>query len=94
MVLSFDTIRHANLMATVAERICDGEILRLIQMWLKAPVMEMDKDGTKRNIGGGKGNRHTAGRGHLTAVGQSLPAHTGQDMGTEQPATTAGSPHR
>jgi group II intron reverse transcriptase/maturase len=53
----FDTIPHANLMATVAERICDGEILRLIQMWLKAPVMEMDKDGTKRNIGGGRGNR-------------------------------------
>jgi group II intron reverse transcriptase/maturase len=44
-------------MATVAERICDGEILRLIQMWLKAPIMEQDKDGTKRNIGGGKGNR-------------------------------------
>jgi RNA-directed DNA polymerase len=44
-------------MATVAERICDGEILRLIQMWLKAPIMEMDKDGTKRNIGGGNGNR-------------------------------------
>jgi group II intron reverse transcriptase/maturase len=44
-------------MATVAERICDGEMLRLIQMWLKAPIMEMDKDGTKRNIGGGKGNR-------------------------------------
>ena len=53
----FDTIPHANLMATVAERICDGEILRLIQMWLKAPIMEVDKDGTKRNIGGGKGNR-------------------------------------
>src|ERR1035437_3494737 len=44
-------------MATVAERICDGEILHLIQMWLKAPIMEQDKDGTKRNIGGGKGNR-------------------------------------
>jgi RNA-directed DNA polymerase len=53
----FDTIPHANLMATVAERICDGEILRLIQMWLKAPIMAMDKDGTKRNIGGGKANR-------------------------------------
>jgi RNA-directed DNA polymerase len=53
----FDTIPHANLMAVVAERICDGEILRLIQMWLKAPIMEVDKDGTKRNIGGGKGNR-------------------------------------
>jgi group II intron reverse transcriptase/maturase len=53
----FDTIPHAKLMAVVAERICDGAILRLIQMWLKAPVMEEDKDGAKRNIGGGKGNR-------------------------------------
>ncbi len=53
----FDTIPHANLMKVVAECICDGEILRLIQMWLKAPIMEQDKDGTKRNIGGGKGNR-------------------------------------
>jgi len=53
----FDTIPHANLMAVVAERICDGAILHLIQMWLKAPIMEMDKDGTKRNIGGGKDNR-------------------------------------
>ena len=53
----FDTIPHAKLMATVAERICDGEMLRLLQMWLKAPVMEQDKDGTKRNVGGGKGNR-------------------------------------
>ena len=53
----FDTIPHANLMAVVAERICDGAILHLLQVWLKAPVMEMDKDGTKRNIGDGKGNR-------------------------------------
>jgi group II intron reverse transcriptase/maturase len=53
----FDTIPHSNLMVTVAERICDGEILRLIQMWLKAPIMEMDKDGKKRHIGGGKANR-------------------------------------
>jgi group II intron reverse transcriptase/maturase len=53
----FDTIPHAKLMIMVAERICDGALLQLIQMWLKAPVMEVDKDGTKRNIGGGKGNR-------------------------------------
>jgi len=52
----FDTIPHCNLMATVAERICDGAILRLIRMWLKAPVVEEDEDGTKRYIGG-KGNR-------------------------------------
>ena len=43
-------------MATVAERISDGSILRLIRMWLKAPVVEEDENGTKRHIGG-KGNR-------------------------------------
>jgi group II intron reverse transcriptase/maturase len=53
----FDTIPHANLLAVVAERISDGAILHLIKMWLKAPVMEEDKDGTKRTVGGGKGNR-------------------------------------
>jgi len=53
----FDTIPHSNLLSVVAERICDGEILRLVKMWLKAPIMEVDKDGKKRNIGGGKGNR-------------------------------------
>lgn len=53
----FDTISHANLLAVVAERISDGEILHIIKMWLKAPIMEVDKDGKKRNIGGGKGNR-------------------------------------
>ena len=59
----FDTIPHAKLMAVVAERISDGEILRLIKMWLKAPVIEVDKDGTKRNIGGGKGNREGTPQG-------------------------------
>jgi group II intron reverse transcriptase/maturase len=53
----FDTIPHAKLMAVVAERICDGAILEIIQMWLKAPVVEEDKEGKKRYIGGGKGNR-------------------------------------
>jgi group II intron reverse transcriptase/maturase len=36
----FDTIPHSRLMIMVAERISDGAILHLIQMWLKAPVME------------------------------------------------------
>ena len=53
----FDTIPHAKLMAVVAERISDGEILHLIKLWLKAPVMEVGEDGKKRNVGGGKGNR-------------------------------------
>ena len=69
----FDTIPHANLMATVAERICDGEILRLLQMWLKAPIMEMDKDGTKRNIGCGKGNRKGTPQGALSEASDKPP---------------------
>jgi len=53
----FDTIPHSKLMTMVAERASDGSILHLIQMWLKAPVVVEDEDGTKRYIGGGKGNR-------------------------------------
>lgn len=52
----FDTIPHAKLMATVATRIVDRSVLHLIQMWLKAAVIEEDEDGRRRNVGGGKGN--------------------------------------
>jgi retron-type reverse transcriptase len=92
----FDTIPHANLMAVVAERICDGAILHLIQMWLKSPVVEQDKDGTKRNIGGGRDNRKGTppGRGDLPVARQSLSAHSGQDMGAARPAKTAGRTYR
>jgi group II intron reverse transcriptase/maturase len=53
----FDTIPHAKLLAVVAERISDGGILWLIKQWLKAAVVEESKDGKRRTIGGGKGNR-------------------------------------
>lgn len=59
----FDTIPHAQLLAVVAERISDGEILRIIKLWLKAPVKEVDKDGKQRNISGGKGNRQGTPQG-------------------------------
>ncbi|WP_031435215.1 group II intron reverse transcriptase/maturase [Methylomarinum vadi] len=52
----FDSIPHAKLMAVVAERIVDGAVLHLIKQWLKTPVISEDKDGVKRNVGGGKGN--------------------------------------
>lgn len=53
----FDTIPHAKLLATVAERISDGGILWLIKQWLKSAVIEEEKDGTRRTGGGGKNNR-------------------------------------
>jgi hypothetical protein len=75
----FDTIPHAKLMAVVAERISDGAILHLIRMCLKAPVMEVDRNGRKRNVGGGKGNRKGTPQGgeSFAAPGQPLPAPPG-----------------
>ena len=52
-------------MAVVAERIVDSAILHIVQMRLKAPVMEVDKDGTKRNIGGGKANTKGTPQGRV-----------------------------
>ncbi len=52
----FDSIPHAKLMATVAERIVDGAVLALIKQWLKAPVMGDSENGKTACVGGGKGN--------------------------------------
>jgi len=46
----YDTIPHRQLMKMVAKRISDGSVLRLIKSWLRAPVVEEDKDGTRRVI--------------------------------------------
>jgi group II intron reverse transcriptase/maturase len=46
----FDTIPHRELMKAVARRVSDGSVLRLLKSWLRAPIMEEDKDGTKRVI--------------------------------------------
>ncbi len=43
----FDTIPHFELLKSVARRISDGRILRLIKMWLQAPVEEVDQRGKK-----------------------------------------------
>lgn len=40
----------------MARRIVDGEVLRLIKLWLKTPIEERDADG-KRRLTGGKRSR-------------------------------------
>ena len=55
----FDTIPHRELMKSVARRISDKQMLRLIKMWLQAPVEETDrrrrKLRTSRNRDQGRG---------------------------------------
>jgi RNA-directed DNA polymerase len=52
----FDSIPHDDLLKSVARRIADGSVLRLIKLWLKAPIEERDSDGTRR-MSGGKRNK-------------------------------------
>ena len=51
----FDTIPHQDLMRSVARRVVDRHVLRIIKLWLKVPVEESDDDG-KRRLTGGKGS--------------------------------------
>src|ERR1700704_844250 len=49
----FDSIPHDDLLKSVARRVADGAVLRLIKLWLKAPIEERDGDDGKRRITGG-----------------------------------------
>jgi group II intron reverse transcriptase/maturase len=53
----FDTIPHDRLMKTVAERVVDGSMLRLIKAFLEAPIID-DRDG-----GGPRRNRQGTPQG-------------------------------
>ena len=52
----FDSIPHHELMQSVARRIVDRQMLKLIKAWLKVPVEERDERGNRR-MSGGKGSK-------------------------------------
>ena len=97
----FDTIPHRELLQSVARRIADGSVLRLIRLWLKAPIEERDADGTRRMSGGKsssrgrEGPRHAGHRqdGARTGMGKSLrgelvrPPRDDPAMTPSQPST-------
>ena len=63
----FDSIPHGELLKSVARRIVDRRVLRLIKLWLKAPIEERDdSDGTRR-IGDGKSNTRGTPQGGVAS---------------------------
>ena len=46
----FDTIPHRQLMKSVAQRVSDGSMLRLIKSWLRAPVVVEESEGGTRRV--------------------------------------------
>ena len=62
----FDSIPHCELLKSVARRIVDRHVLRLIKLWLKAPIEEEDGEGTRR-MGGGKSNTRGTPQGGVAS---------------------------
>jgi len=62
----FDTIPHRELMQSVARRIVDREVLRLLKAWLKVPVEERDEKGNRR-LTGGQGNTRGTPQGGVVS---------------------------
>jgi RNA-directed DNA polymerase len=63
----FDTIPHSDLMKSVARRIVDRHVLRLIKLWLKAPIEERDEGNGTRRISGGKSNTRGTPQGGVAS---------------------------
>lgn len=64
----FEAIPHRELMQSVARRICDPHVLRLIKLWLSCPVEERDGEGRRRMTGGKSNKRGTPQGGVISPL--------------------------
>ena len=71
----FDTIPHRELMRSVARRVADKHVLRLIRMWLKVPVEETDEGGNKRMSGGRRSRAGTPQGGVISPLLANVYMH-------------------
>jgi RNA-directed DNA polymerase len=71
----FDTIPHRELLKSVARRIVDRQMLRLIRMWLKVPVQERDEQGNQRMSGGRRSKMGTPQGGVISPLLANIYMH-------------------
>mgnify|MGYP001826440462 CR=1 FL=1 len=68
----FDSIPHEKLMKCLRMRIVDRSVLKLIRMWLQAPIVEDNRNGGKKVTRSKKGTPQ--GGGDFPASGQCVPS--------------------
>lgn len=71
----FDTIPHHELMQSVARRVVDRHMLKLVKSWLKAPVSERDERGRTRITGGKNSTRGTPQGGVVSPLLANIYMH-------------------
>jgi RNA-directed DNA polymerase len=71
----FDMIPHRELMKSVARRVVDRQMLRLIRMWLKVPVEERDDQGNRRMSGGKRSKTGTPQGGVISPLLANVYMH-------------------
>lgn len=64
----FDTIPHNELLITVAERIVDGKLLKLLKQWLKARIVKVDKGNETVIVSGKKARKGTPQGGVISPL--------------------------
>jgi RNA-directed DNA polymerase len=64
----FDTIPHSELMQSMARRVVDRDMLKLIKGWLKVPVEEQDEQGRRRMTGGKRSKQGTPQGGVISPL--------------------------